>query len=195
MWKISSSLSTALPGPFLYHRTDLLHSSPPRSSLWRVWSCPHIIGVSPRTAASSLSWIWIWIELNWISHLWAWLVREILTSSTRLSARAPRKVRLGGEVLQLDPHGAQQLVPASSWVRLAGLVLASCKISNVTTPLVEPSASWNNLGSSRTSFIWQVGNLNNCHKFQNNCTMWITLSLCPEAASPDRTDNQNNREV
>ena len=163
MWKISSSLSTALPGPFLYHRTDLLHSSPPRSSLWRVWSCPRLLALQPQASLA-------------ISHLWAWLVREILTSSTRLSARAPRKVRLGGEVLQLDPHGAQQLVPASSWVRLAGLVLASCKISNVTTPLVEPSASWSN-----------------CHKFQNNCTMWLTLSLCPDAASPDRTDIQNNR--
>ena len=31
----------------------------------------------------------------------------------------------------------------------------------VTTPLVEPSASWNNLGSSPNFIYWQVGNLNN----------------------------------
>ena len=65
---------------------------------------------------------------------------------------------------------------------------ANCIVC-VTTPLVEPSASWNNLGVSRTSFICKLEIWTIVINFRNNCTMWVTLSLCPEAASPDRTDN------
>ena len=99
-------------------------------------------------------------------------------TSTRFSARAP--LRVGSELREVrDLHvvpaeGVEQhlgvlLRPQVRHQRreelrrhpgveshLAGLVLASCKISNVTTPLLEPSASWNNLGVSRTSFICKL---------------------------------------
>ena len=47
-------------------------------------------------------------------------------------------------------------------IRLAGLVICIWKISNVTTPILEPSASWNHQGPFQTWFILRVGNLNNC---------------------------------
>ena len=70
--------------------------------------------------------------------------------------------------LHRPPHNCT--VSCLSLDRFAHCTSFAVHSDSVTTPLLEPSASWNNLGSFRTSFIWIVGNLNNCHKFQNNCT-------------------------
>ena len=66
---------------------------------------------------------------------------EVRNPSARLSISIPRKL---SNIPATDP-------PESVWLVWSS---ASCKISNVTTPLVEPSASWNHLGLFRTWFYF-----------------------------------------